>query len=115
MAPKKKPAVRQQSLEATGHLPLLAKPIELVGKQVSVPGSFWGTAARRGEANQIYICIINDFTLLHTFSATDKGPAFQLIECGVTGSEGNSEPFWMQYPFPFLEFWYKDNPISRLF
>ncbi|KAL1499325.1 hypothetical protein AB1Y20_011533 [Prymnesium parvum] len=81
---------------------------------MSVPGSYWGTAARRGEAVQQYICIINDFTLLHSFSATQKGPAFQLMECGVTGSEGNSEPFWMPYPYPFLEFWYKENPIKPL-
>ncbi|KAL1527205.1 hypothetical protein AB1Y20_015884 [Prymnesium parvum] len=80
----------QRSLEAAGHLPLLAKPLDLIGKQVTIPGSHWGSAARRGEANLQYICIINEFTL--------------------RGAEGNSEPFWMEYPTPFLQFWYKDNP-----
>lgn len=105
--PKRK---TQLSMVQTGSLPMIQKPGDLVGKEFMVPGSHWGESASRGEANKDYVCIINDFSVLHTFSATERGPAMQIVEVGETGSAGNSEAFWMKYPFPFLQFWYKSYP-----
>ncbi|KAL1514689.1 hypothetical protein AB1Y20_003777 [Prymnesium parvum] len=84
---RKKPV--QRSLEQAGSLPLLKKPNEVIGKEFTVPGSYWGAAATRGEAKQEYICIISDFSLLHTFSPTDRGAAMKIVEAGVTGKLSN--------------------------
>lgn len=114
MAPTKKNAKRkrqhQASLEDVGNFPLLKKPHEVIGKEFTVPGSHWGTSAGRGEANKEYVCIIQDFSLLHTFSPTERSGAMQILEVGESGSAGRSESFWMPYPFPFLKFWYKSHP-----
>ena len=37
----------------------------------------------------------------------------QLLEMGVDGQGGNSDPFWMAYPYPFLKFWYEAHPLEK--
>eukprot|EP00966_Prymnesium_polylepis_P265410 6131428-Prymnesium_polylepis.1 len=37
----------------------------------------------------------------------------QLQEMGVDGGGGNSDPFWMKYPAPFLTFYYKTFPDEK--
>ena len=36
----------------------------------------------------------------------------KLSEMGTDGQGGNSEAFWMRYPFPFLNFWYATYPLQ---
>jgi hypothetical protein len=111
MAPKKKPPV-QKSLEQVGQLPKLKKPQEAIGKTIEVIGSHWGSACPSGDKDKIFFCTINDFTLLHVFSPTKRGPAFQLTDMGTDGQGGDSERFWMEYPYPFLEFYWKTFPTT---
>ena len=111
MAPKpKKKQVVQKSLEQVGQLQTLKKPHEAIGKTIGVIGSHWGSACPAGDKDKIFKCTIKDFTLLHVFSPTEKGPAMQLIEMGTDGQGGNSAVFWMGYPYPFLTFWYNTFP-----
>ena len=110
MAPKKKPV--QKSLEQVGQLPTLKKPIEAIGKTLEVIGAHWGSACPSGDKDKIFSCTINDFTLLHVFSPTKRAPAFQLTDMGTDGLGGNSERFWMEYPYPFLEFYWKTFPTA---
>ena len=87
MAPKRKTsATKQQSI--TQHaLPLIKKPMEQIGKQINVPGSFWDGRMSTEERNTLYRCTVRDFTLAHRFP-TKPAPenAWQLQEMGVTGT-----------------------------
>ena len=57
---------------------------------------------------------IKDYTVLHQFAPTLRKPAFQLIEMGMDGQGGNSDLFWMEYPYPFLEFYYETFPLVHV-
>ena len=114
MPPKKTaPKQQQKSLEQTGTLPLLKKPAETVGKQFKVIGSHWGSACPAADRNKEFVCVVKEFTVLHTFSPTERGPAVQLLEMGTDGMGGDSDPFWMKYPYPFLDFYYKAYPLQK--
>ena len=108
-AKKKKPV--QRSLEESGQYPLLKKPSDCIGKNVGVPGSHWGSACPAADTDKVYLCTITDYTVLHAQSPTERWPALKLVEMGVDGEGGNSEAFWMRYPFPFLTFWYATYPL----
>ena len=110
---KAKAKPQQQSLEQAGQLPLLKKPGETVGKSIKVIGAHWGSACPPADKNKEFECVVKEYTVLHTFSPADRGPAMQLIEMGTDGHGGASEAFWMKYPYPFLEFWYKTFPLQR--
>jgi hypothetical protein len=111
-AGKAKVKPKQQSLEQAGQLPLLKKPGETVGKPINVIGSHWGSACPQADKDKQFVCVVKEYTLLHTFSPAERGPAMQLLEMGVDAKGGDSEPFWMKYPYPFLEFWYKAYPLE---
>ena len=112
---RKQPAEKQPS--STEHaLPLLKKPLEQIGKQINVPGSFWSGRMSADERSTLYKCTVRDFTHTHKFPG-EQAPraAFQLQEMGVTGT-GSTEPgdssgeiFWMPYP-TFLGFFYQTFP-----
>jgi hypothetical protein len=107
-----KPKSVQKSLEQSGQLPTLKKPAETVGKTIKIPGEHWGANCPSADKKKLFLCTIKDFTLLHTFSPTEKGPAMQLIDMGTDGQGGESaDPFWVGYPFPFLKFWYETFPL----
>jgi hypothetical protein len=126
MAPKparKKPAAKktvQASLTDVGGLPLLKKPHEKIGKTVGVVGSHWGSACPPSDKNKTFQCTVLDHSLAHRDERDDDDDddtpqqppyqAFQLQEMGVDGTGGNSDPFWMKYPLPFLTFWYQTYP-----
>ena len=42
---------------------LLKKPMEAVGKQINVPGSFWQGRMTDEERQTLYRCTVRDFTL----------------------------------------------------
>ena len=93
----------QKSLESMGTLPLLQKPGEVVGKPIKVIGSHWGSACPPADKEKEFVCVAKEFTLLHSFAPTDRSPAVQLLEMGTDGKGGNTDAFWMKYPYPFLE------------
>lgn len=109
---KKKNAVLQVSLEEVNMLPLLKKPLEMIGKEVLVPGSHWGDSCTNArDKNRKFVCVVMDFCLTHRFEQNETPcTAFKLHEMGVDGTGGNSEPFWMKYPMPFLTFYYETFP-----
>ena len=83
---KHKRSATQQPI--TEHaLPLLKKPLEQIGKQVEVPGSYWDGRLTAEERATKFKCTIRDFTLHHKF-ASKPAPeaAFRLQGMGVTGT-----------------------------
>ena len=111
--------------KAANHAPLgiekfilLKKPLEHLGKQVEVPGSFWSGRMSAAERETKYKCTILDFSVSHRFSP-DQPPrqAFQLQEMGVDGtgslekSNIESTKIWIEYPSPFLRFFYQTFPL----
>ena len=109
-------AAKQQQLE---QLPLLKKPLELVGTQIKVPGSYWQGRMSAAEKEALYVCSIRDFSALHTFPDESKGQGFQLQEMGESGTgslehgDASGDIFWMQYPFPMLTYYYSTYPERK--
>ena len=119
VAPPKGPTAKQQQLE---QLPLLKKPLEVVGEKVNFPGSFWEGRMTAEEKDTQYVCIVREFSALHTFgdgSKAAKGQAFQLQEMGPAGTgslehgDSSGDIFWCKYPFPFLTFFYDTYPEKK--
>ena len=68
-------------------LPLLKKPLEQIGKQINVPGSYWEGRMSADERSTLYKCTVRDFTLAHKFPGKPAPEsAFQLQEMGVSGT-----------------------------
>ena len=65
MPPRKKASAQQQRL-AVEQFPLIKKPLDHLGKQLDVPGSFWKGRMTAEERDTIYKCTIIDFSLAHT-------------------------------------------------
>jgi hypothetical protein len=113
MAPKR---ASQQKLKVD-QFKLLKKPMEHLGKQINVPGSFWKGRMLPDERDKVYRCTIVDFSLAHKF-APDSSPrkAFKMQEMGIdgTGSHEKSDlastMYWIDYPLPFLRFYYNTFP-----
>jgi len=72
VAPPKGPTAKQQQLE---QLPLLKKPLEVVGTPINFPGSFWEGRMTAEEKKTLYVCVARDFSALHTFGDGSKGCA----------------------------------------
>ena len=102
---------RQQPL-AVEQWPLLKKPLDHVGKQVNVAGSFWQGRQSSDELAAEYRCTILDFAIAHKASE-DNPPrsAFKLQEMGIGGTgslevgDASGDIFWVVYPKPFLGFY----------
>ena len=66
MAPKR--ASKQQQQLNVDQYTLLKKPMEHLGKQLNVPGSFWQGRMLPEERDKVYKCTIVDFSLAHKFA-----------------------------------------------
>ena len=116
MAPKRPGSKQQQQLNVDQYT-LLKKPMEHLGKQLNVPGSFWQGHMSEDERDKIYKCTIIDFSLAQKV-APNSSPrmAFKVQEMGIdcTGSHENSDlastMYWIGYPMPFLRFFYDTFP-----
>ena len=66
---EKQVPLRQGALGVEQHA-LLKKPLDHLGKQIEMPGSFWqGRMSESvGERETVYKCTIIDFSLAHKFS-----------------------------------------------
>ena len=115
---QKKPPLQQGSLAVESY-PALKKPLEHLGKKIDIPGSFWQYKGRVSEEdhNAVYKCTVLDFSLMHKFSPDGAyTQAFHLQEMGVDGtgslekSDIESTKFWVEYPLPFLRFYYATFP-----
>ena len=86
----KQPAKKQQPITLHA-LPLLKKPLEQIGKQINVPGSYWEGRMSADERSTLYKCSMRDFTQMHKFPG-EQAPraAFRLQEMGVAGT-GSTE------------------------
>ena len=110
--PKKKSSTSKQQQLVVEQYPLLKKPLDQLGKQLKVPGSFWEGRMSAEERDTVYKCTVLDFSLAHKF-APDAPPrqAFHMQEMGVDGtgslekSDIESTKFWLEYPSPFLGFY----------
>ena len=99
----KQPAKKQQPITLHA-LPLLKKPLEQIGKQINVPGSYWEGRMSADERSTLYKCSMRDFTQMHKFPG-EQAPraAFQLQEMGVAGTgsteqgDSSGEVLWMPY------------------
>ena len=115
MAPKR--ASKQQQQLNVDQFKLLKKPMDHLGKQINVPGSFWQSHMLPDERDKVYKCTIVDFSLTHKF-APDSSPrkAFKMQEMGIDGTGSHEESdlastmYWIDYPMPFLSFYYDTFP-----
>jgi hypothetical protein len=115
MAPKR--ASKQQQQLNVDQFKLLKKPMDHLGKQINVPGSFWQGRMLPEERDKVYKCTIVDFSLAHKF-APDSSPrmAFKMQEMGIDGTGSHeasdlaSTMYWIDYPMPFLSFYYDTFP-----
>jgi hypothetical protein len=108
---------KQQQQLNVDQFKLLKKPMDHLGKQINVSGSFWQGRMLQEERDKVYKCTIVDFSLVHKF-APDSSPrkAFKMQEMGIdcTGSHEESDlastMYWIDYPMPFLSFYYDTFP-----
>jgi hypothetical protein len=115
MTPKR--ASKQQQQLNVDQFKLLKKPMDHLGKQINVPGSFWQGRMLPEERYKVYKCTIVDFSLAHKF-APDSSPrmAFKMQEMGIDGTGSHeasdlaSTMYWIDYPMPFLSFYYDTFP-----
>ena len=115
MAPKR--ASKQQQQLNVDQFKLLKKPMDHLGKQINVPGSFWQGRMLPEERDKVYKCTIVDFSLAHKF-APDSSPrkAFKMQEMGIDGTGSHEESdltstmYWIDYQLPFLRFYYNTFP-----
>ena len=56
-----------QSSLAIPAYPHLKKPLDHLGKQITVPGSTWGGRVAPDELHKLYKCTVQGFTLAHKF------------------------------------------------
>ena len=55
MPPKKRRQSKQQPITATNFLPLLQRPLEQLGKQINIPGSYWQGRMSEDERKTLYV------------------------------------------------------------
>ena len=102
-APPKGKSGQQAQLE---QLPLIKRPLELVGQTINVPGAYWHGRMSAAEKETLYVCVVRDFSALHKFMDGSTSQAFELQEMGAAGTgslekgDASGEIFWMIYPFP---------------
>ena len=108
MVPKRT-SKQQQQLNVDQYT-LLKKPMEHLGKQLNVPGSFWQGRMSEDERDKIYKCTIVDFSLAQKVAPTSSPRmAFKVQEMGIdgTGSHEHSDlastMYWIGYDdHPFI-------------
>ena len=106
----------QNTLGGITRYPYPKKPLEQVGKQIHVPGSFWSLNAGRMSAEESstkFKCTIREYSAMQNVPGQQAPtPAFQLQEMGPSGTgsleqgDASGEIFWLSYPEPFLECYY---------
>ena len=117
--PTKKTSGKQTSLLHGGfdfaRYPQLKKPMENIGKSLSVPGNFWDKCPA-ADKEKLFICTIVNYSIMHKFTVGPMRPAYEMQEMGERGSgslecgDSSGEKFWMPTPDPFLIYYYATYP-----
>ena len=97
-----------------GFLPQLKKPAEAVGKQIYVLGQYWENCPAEDKSKE-YNCVVTDFDAIHTWpDGNAKTSAMKVMMLGVKDGPqiDSGDHFWMRYPLPFLEYFYKAHPLA---
>jgi len=105
-------------------LPTLKRPSsDAVGEEIYVLGSHWVHCAR-GDLKKVYVCIVRAYEAVHDWTShpdvgvkrpfSDKTCAFQMQLMGEKEGAAldNGDVFWMQYPQPFLQYYYAAHPLN---
>ena len=79
-APPKGKSAQQAQLE---QLPLIRKPLEIVGDAINVPGSFWRGRMSAAEKETLYKCVVREHSALHKFIDGIMSEGFEAQEMGV--------------------------------
>ena len=96
-------------------LPTIKHPSTTIGLNCKVLGSFWDNVAEADKEKQ-YICAIRHFDALHRWAGGRARAAFELQAMGESGEgsleagDASGEKFWIEYPQPFLKYFYDENP-----
>ena len=108
MTPKRPGSKQQQQLNVDQYT-LLKKPMEHLGKQLNVPGSFWQGRMSEDERDKIYKCTIVDFSLApmpflrffyDTFPAVDGASAGAAVVVEPERAGGNGVDRYLLESFP---------------
>ena len=108
-------ASNQSTIEGCGLLPRIENPQSIIGKTLTLPGSYWDWRSQKDAAAKedvLFECVISDFDAIHKWDEASKPScaAFQLQD-PESELDGSHSHFWMQYPSPFLKHWYKTHPL----
>ena len=82
MAPKRPGSKQQQQLNVDQYT-LLKKPMEHLGKQLNVPGSFWQGRMSEDERDKIYKCTIVDFSLAQKVAPNSMSSRTSIMRCSA--------------------------------
>ena len=72
----------QQQLE---QLPLIKKPLEIIGMYINVPGAYWQGRMSATEKETMYKCVVREHSAMHKFIDGTMKEAFELHEMGAAG------------------------------
>ena len=90
MAPKR--ASKQQQQLNVDQFKLLKEPMDHLGKQINVPGSFWQSHMLPDERDKVYKCTIVDFSLTHKFAPDSSlGKASKVQEMGTNCTDSHKQ------------------------
>lgn len=100
MAPKRKTSAKSKAKQptiTTHALPLPKKPMELVGKQIGVPGAWWEGTMSAEEKKTLYKCTVRDFKPRQGRRARGRGGVRrrgQLTRCAprLSDARGRERP-----------------------
>jgi hypothetical protein len=111
MAPKR--GSKQQQQLNVDQFKLLKRQMDLLGKQINVSGSFWQGRMLAEERDKVNTCTIINFSLAHKFGPNSSPRmSFKMqemgIDCTVSHDQSDlaSTMYWIEYPLPFLHFYY---------
>ena len=115
---KRKESALQSTLQSPKY-PLVKDKGSHYGKQIKVLGSHWDGRMSAEEKKTAYLCTVLDFDVMHKMPGkTTPEQEFKVQEMGEAGTgslekgDASGETFWIAYPMPYLEFYYKTFPLE---
>jgi hypothetical protein len=103
----------QSTLSSVGISPKLARPSDAIGETIMVPGSYWPWKNKDlalQNAEKLFECTIMGFDAMHRPDNGTPSASFQLQDPDIE-EDGSHTQFWMAYPSPFLQYWYKSHAM----
>merc|ERR1711988_528418 len=91
----------QPKLVSVGMLPDIKAKESVIGKKINVVGSFW-SGCSAADKKKVFPCTVLQYSAMHKFAViTSQAYEVVLAEAGQ-----DTEPFWVAYPKPFLEYYH---------